>query len=59
MRFKIFTGTNRDKLEGDVNAWLDQLPGKLSIRSTQTAATQLAAEGMPTRPVLIITIWYE
>lgn len=59
MRIKIFTGSSASTVEGQVNAWLDQL-GSASIIKTETAlsgAAEKANDG--THPFIVVTIWYE
>jgi hypothetical protein len=59
MKVKIFTGADPEKLEADVNGWIEKLSGKLGIKWTQTAAAQSVHMGNPTPPVFVITIWYD
>jgi hypothetical protein len=57
MRVKIFMDSTANAVEGQINAWLDQL-GSATIIKTETVAAA-AKSGDGTNASIVVTIWYE
>jgi hypothetical protein len=53
MKVKIFMDSSAGAIEGQINAWLDQL-GSAAIIKTETALSS-AVE----KPNVVVTVWYE
>ena len=59
MKVKVFMDTSASTIEGQINAWLDQL-GSATIIKTETVATHAAEKpNGGTYPCIVITVWYE
>lgn len=59
MKVKVFMDTSASTIEGQINAWLDQL-GSATIIKTETVATNVAEKPNDgAYPCIVITVWYE
>ncbi len=58
MKVKIFMDSSASTIEGQINAWLDQL-GSASIIKTETALTSADKPSGGTYPCIVVTVWYE
>lgn len=59
MRVKFFMSPQPSELEERINMWLDHL-GSATVIRTETRATAVADRpDNGTRPVIVVTIWYE
>lgn len=59
MKVKVFMDRSASTIEGQINAWLDQL-GSATIIKTETVATNVAEKPNDgTHPCIVITVWYE
>lgn len=58
MKVKVFMDASASAIEGQVNAWLDQL-GSAAIIKTETVVASVADKSNGTSPCIVITVWYE
>lgn len=58
MKVKIFMDASASAIEGQINAWLDQL-GSAAIIKTETVVTHVAEKPDGASPCIVITVWYE
>ncbi len=58
MKVKVFMDASASAIEGQVNAWLDQL-GSAAIIKTETVVASVADKPNGTSPCIVITVWYE
>jgi hypothetical protein len=60
MQVKIFKSTSTDKIEQEVNTWLNVLDGDAVIAKTEIAVTDRTTEnGATSQTVVVVAIWYE
>jgi hypothetical protein len=58
MQVKIFKSTSTEKIEQEVNAWLDSLDAV--IIKTETAVADRSTVGSASsQTVIVLTLWYE
>ncbi len=59
MNVKIFMDGSASVIEGQINAWLDELSTGVIIK-TETVVTAVAEKANDgTHPCIVVTIWYE
>ena len=59
MQVKIFKSTSTDKIEQEVNAWLDTLDGEAVIKTETTAADRSTVGSTSSQTVIVVAVWYE
>ncbi|MBU6459031.1 MAG: hypothetical protein KGQ48_16075 [Bradyrhizobium sp.] len=57
MKVKIFMDSSASTIEGQINAWLDQL-GSAAIIKTETVLTSMVKND-GNYPCIAVTVWYE
>ena len=58
MKVKVFMDSSATGIEGQMNAWLDQVGAAVIIR-TDTVVTAVSEKGGGTQPCIVATVWYE
>jgi hypothetical protein len=59
MKVKIFMDEKANVIEGQINAWLNDL-GSAAIIKTETVVTAVAEKPEDrTYPCIVVTVWYE
>jgi hypothetical protein len=59
MKVKVFMDATAGAIEGQINAWLDQVGAAVVIK-TDTVLTAVAGkDGEGTSPCIVVTVWYE
>ena len=59
MKVKVFMDASASVIEGQINAWLDQI-GTAVIIKTDTVVTAVAERANDrTYPCIVVTVWYE
>jgi hypothetical protein len=59
MKVKIFMDASASAIEGQINAWLDNL-GSASIIKMETVVTAVAEKPNDgAHPWIVVTVWYE
>ncbi len=59
MKVKIFMDTGASAIEGQINAWLDDL-GSATIIKMETVVTAVAEKANDgPHPCIVVTVWYE
>jgi hypothetical protein len=59
MKVKLFTDSDASVIEGQINAWLDQV-GAAVIIKTETVVTAVTEKaGDASHPRIVVTVWYE
>ena len=60
MQVKIFKSTSPDKIEQEVNAWLDTLDVEAVITKTDTAvADRSTLNSATSQTVIVVSVWYD
>jgi len=60
MQVKIFKSTSTDKIEQEVNAWLDTLDVEAVITKTDTAvADRSTLNSATSQTVIVVSVWYD
>jgi hypothetical protein len=59
MKVKLFMDSSAGAIEGQINAWLDQVGAAVIIKTDTvvTAATEKVNGGA--QPCIVVTVWYE
>jgi hypothetical protein len=59
MKVKIFMDASASAIEGQINAWLENL-GSASIIKMETVVTAVAEKSNDgAHPCIVVTVWYE
>ena len=59
MKVKVFMDASASVIEGQINAWLDQI-GTAVVIKTETVVTAVAEKANDgTYPCIVVTVWYE
>jgi hypothetical protein len=58
MQVKIFKSTSTEKIEQEVNAWLDSLDAVI-VKTDTAVADRSTAGSASSQTVIVLTLWYE
>ena len=59
MKVKIFMDATASAIEGQINAWLDQIGPAVIIKTDAVVTAVAGRAGDGTQPCIVVTVWYE
>ena len=59
MKVKVFMDASASAIEGQINAWLDQIGAAVIIKTDTVVAAVAGRADDGTHPCIVVTVWYE